>query len=298
MRYVTVTESNIGIAKKTNQDSVLVKHAICGDNEILMAVVCDGMGGLSKGEIASAAVIREFDDWFIKELPHELKKFDANVVGGKWSLMLKNLNARIQEYGQEFGEKMGTTFTGVLFVNDQFVAVHVGDTRLYHIGESARQITEDHTYVAREISHGRLTPEQAKKDKRRHTLLQCVGASKSMEPQIVCEEVNQGQYLLCSDGFRNRLTEEELAESFGIREVKNDGQMKRKVKQLIELVRGRGEKDDISVILIRANIEEDSVNADWADGRKKGFHGKRYRLLGIGCLGVSIVMLVLGLLGI
>lgn len=61
MRYVAIAESDIGIARDTNQDSILIKHATYDNNEVLMAIVCDGMGGLSRGEIASAAVIREFE---------------------------------------------------------------------------------------------------------------------------------------------------------------------------------------------------------------------------------------------
>ena len=92
MRYIAVAETDIGIDKKINQDSILIKHAQCKNNEVLMAIVCDGMGGLSKGEIASATVVREFDKWFSKELLPELKNIDMNVIGGKWSLLLKELH--------------------------------------------------------------------------------------------------------------------------------------------------------------------------------------------------------------
>ncbi len=297
MRYVTVTESNIGIEKRTNQDSVLVKHAIYGNEEIVMAIVCDGMGGLSKGELASATVVREFDDWFTKELHRELKVFDADIVGNKWILLLKRLNVRIQEYGKEHGEKLGTTFTGVLFVNNQLVAVHVGDTRLYYIDNLVEQMTEDHTFVAREVLSGRLTLEQARTDKRRHTLLQCVGASKMIEPQIICEEVKQGIYMLCSDGFRNRLTEKEVLDMFGERKMEDENQIKSYIRQLVELTRKRGEKDDISVILIKVNGEKRFI---WKDkGRFNGrlsCDSRRYQVLGVCFLITSIVMLILGLL--
>ena len=169
------------------------------DDERSLIIVCDGMGGLSRGEIASAAVIREFEKWFMKELPFELKRIDMNVIGYKWSLLLRSLNISIQEYGQKFSERLGTTFTGTLFINNQFVVVHVGDTRLYHIDTSLKQMTNDHTYVAREVLKGTLTPEQANVNKHRNMLLQCIGASKTVEPQIICGEVKQGVYMLCSD---------------------------------------------------------------------------------------------------
>ena len=76
MRYTVVAETDIGIRKNINQDSVLVKHAETELGEILLAVVCDGMGGLDKGELASATVIRSFATWFEQELPKELVHLD------------------------------------------------------------------------------------------------------------------------------------------------------------------------------------------------------------------------------
>lgn len=258
MRYVAIAESDIGIARDINQDSVLIKHATYGSNEVLMAIVCDGMGGLSRGEIASATVIREFEKWFIKELPFELKKIDMNVIGYKWSLLLRSLNISIREYVQKFSERLGTTFTGTLFINNQFVVVHVGDTRLYHIDTSLKQMTNDHTYVAREILKGTLTPEQANTDKHRNMLLQCIGASKTVEPQIICGEVKQGIYMLCSDGFRHKVTEEELIDSLTPQKLKNKRIMIKNSKQLIKLIKQRGEKDNISVIVIKSYFGENS----------------------------------------
>lgn len=259
MRYVAIAESDIGIARNINQDSVLVKHATYGDNNVLMAIVCDGMGGLSKGEVASSMVVCEFDRWFQKELVFELNNIDMNVIGAKWSLMLRSLNQSIQEYGEKFGERLGTTFTGILFINHQYVVVHVGDTRLYYIGSSINQLTSDHTWVARELLRGTLTPEQAKTDKRRNTLLQCVGASQIVEPQIIIGEACQGMYMLCSDGFRHQISEEELSNSLNARKLKNKWIMKIKCKRLIELVKQRGERDNISVILIKANDRRNCI---------------------------------------
>ena len=214
MRFVATADTDIGISKNTNQDSLLIKHAIADDKEILLAVVCDGMGGLAKGELASATVIRAFSDWFDDELPYELENLDLEIVGAKWSLLLKELNAQILEYSKNNNiDGVGTTFSGILFVDDKYVIGHVGDTRIYHIGESLKQLTTDQTFVAREISRGTMTIEQAKTDKRRNLLLQCVGASKVVEPQIITGKTQKGAYMLCSDGFRHEISAAEIYES-------------------------------------------------------------------------------------
>ena len=155
MRFIATADTDIGISKDTNQDSVLIKHAIVDGEEVLLAVIWDGMGGLSKGELASATVIRAFAKWFDEELPYELEGVDVQVIGAKWSLLLKELNVQILEYSKENGiEGVGTTFSGILFIGDQYVIGHVGDTRVYHIGASLIQLTTDQTFVAREISRG------------------------------------------------------------------------------------------------------------------------------------------------
>ena len=252
MRFTATADTDIGISKNTNQDSVLIKHASCDGEEVLMAVVCDGMGGLSKGELASATVIRAFADWFDAYLPYELENVDMQVIGGKWSLLLKDLNVKISEYGKKIGADLGTTFSGILFIGNQYLIVHVGDSRVYHIGASMRQLTTDQTFIAREISRGTMTLEQAKTDKRRNLLLQCVGASEVVEPQVLCGKTETGAYMLCSDGFRHEITEDEMYESLNPINLMNKQAMHNNTKYLIEQVKSRKEKDNISVILIKA----------------------------------------------
>ena len=253
MRFIATADTDIGISKDTNQDSVLIKHAMADGKEILLAVVCDGMGGLSKGELASATVIRAFARWFDEELPFELENVDLQVIGAKWSLLLKELNAQILEYSKENSiEGVGTTFSGILFIDDQYVIGHVGDTRIYHIGSSMTQLTTDQTFVAREISRGTMTLEQAKTDKRRNLLLQCIGASKVVEPQIICGKTEKGAYMLCSDGFRHEITEAEIYESLNPINLMNKDAMHNNAKYLIEQNKSREEKDNISVLLIKA----------------------------------------------
>lgn len=252
MRFTATADTDVGIVKTTNQDSVLIKHASSPMGEVLMAVVCDGMGGLAKGELASATVIRAFAKWFDEEIPFELEHVDMQIIGSKWALMLKALNMQILEYGQKTGASLGTTFSGILFVDDKYVIVHVGDTRIYQIGSTLNQMTEDQTFVAREIRRGTMTAEQAKTDKRRNLLLQCVGASKNMEPQIITGRAERGAYMICSDGFRHEVTEAEIYESLNPINFMNQNAMHSNARYLIEQVKSRNERDNISVVLIKA----------------------------------------------
>ena len=57
MKFLATAETDIGISKNVNQDSLLIKHATYSSVEVLMAIVCDGMGGLSKGELDRKSVV-------------------------------------------------------------------------------------------------------------------------------------------------------------------------------------------------------------------------------------------------
>ncbi len=257
MRFFAVADTDIGVNKAINQDSLLIKHAIYDNTEILMAVICDGMGGLSKGELASAVVIRAFSDWFTNLLPFEMEDFDIQIVGSKLTLLLKDINTRIRDYGQKNKANMGTTFSGILFVGDEYLILHVGDCRIYKINSHIEQLTVDQTFVAREVIRGYLTPDQAKNDKRRNLLLQCIGASKTIEPQILKRKTDTGIYILCSDGFRHTITESEMLNAFEYGKKSSEKQLRESIRTLINTAKERGEKDNISVIVIKVNADSE-----------------------------------------
>ncbi len=253
MKYIATADTDIGISKDTNQDSILFKHANTGHGEVMMAIVCDGMGGLEKGEVASASVIQAFSGWFDEELPFELEHLDMEIIGEQWSLLLKDLNSKILDYSKAHRvDGMGTTFSGILFVDNKYVIAHVGDSRIYHIDSKLKQITTDQTFIAREISKGTMTAEQAKTDKRRNLLLQCIGASRVVEPEVLVGETKEGIYMLCSDGFRHEINEEEIYKALNPKALVSKGIMHKNAKMLIDTVKKRDERDNISVILVKA----------------------------------------------
>ena len=88
MHFLATADTDIGISRNTNQDSALIRHAATPFGEILLAVVCDGMGGLAKGELASATVICRFQEWFEGELKKAPFGPDMRSVGQRWEQML------------------------------------------------------------------------------------------------------------------------------------------------------------------------------------------------------------------
>lgn len=252
IHFVTAADTDVGIVKSINQDSVLMKHASSRVGEVLMAVICDGMGGLYKGELASASLTLGFAKWFDEELPAELQHLDMNRISRKLVFLVRDWNDRILAHGRELGVRLGTTCSAILFVGNRYVIVHVGDTRVYHAGVHLRQLTEDQTFVAREIREGRMTLKQAGEDKRRSLLLQCVGASGTVEPQVICGNTARGMYMICSDGLWHEISAEELHTVLRSFPSGNKSRIREQARYLIDQVKDRQETDNISVVLIQA----------------------------------------------
>lgn len=252
MNYKVAYHTDVGIKKKTNQDGLLIKGAETDWGEVLFAVVCDGMGGLSKGELASSQVLRAFAEWFEKELPEMLRTgFSEGILFDAWKSLLNAENQCLADYGSRNGLSLGTTATALLLMGGLYYYIHIGDSRIYELDLNLRQLTPDHTVVAKEIAAGRLTPEQAAVDPRRSVLLQCVGASPMIEPTCQSGVVAQNAaYLLCSDGFRHVITEQEIFAQLNPKIVRDEATMTAGLQRLTETVKVRQETDNITAVLI------------------------------------------------
>lgn len=255
MKYKIAVQTDVGIKKDTNQDSCCVKEGTTDKGAVLMAVICDGMGGLAKGEVASATLIKTFDAWFERELP-EILAMDNPLaeVQYRWDRIIKEQNQNIAAYGKSLKLQLGSTITAMLILEDnRYIIAHVGDSRAYKITNTTVDVlTEDQTVVAREVKQGKLTPEQAKTDPRRNVLLQCVGASRIVEPVFYYGTVGADEcYMLCSDGFRHVITAQEIGNAFAPGCNENEAQMAEHIVELIELNKFRHENDNITALLIK-----------------------------------------------
>lgn len=255
MNYLFAGSTDVGINKSTNQDSYCMMEALTPEGKVMMAVVCDGMGGLEKGELASKTIINKFEAWFEYDFPKLLSKDNLqSEVRYQWDRLIKTLNANIGDYGKANYINLGSTVTALFILPDlKYVIGHVGDTRTYRIKEdSICIITEDQTLVAREVKMGRLTPEQAAIDPRRNVLLQCVGASKTIEPDFVFGQAHiNEEYMLCSDGFRHKVDQNEMHMILKPSYCKNESEMKSRLDGLIDMNKERKESDNITAIMLK-----------------------------------------------
>jgi len=253
MKFLTAYCTDIGVKRPTNQDSLCVKTAQTSQGEIALAVVCDGMGGLQKGELASGSVIKAFSRWFDEKLESHVLNNEYESIEEEWEEIVQSLNSKIMSYGKNFGIQLGTTVTAMLFKTDgTYLICHVGDSRAYKITNELSTLTTDHTLVQRELSNGHITEEQAKVDKRRNILLQCIGASRVVVPEMIKGTYNKHEtYVLCSDGFVHEIKDDELVRVFTPDRLKTEEDMVYYAKRMIGVNIDRGEKDNITLAIVR-----------------------------------------------
>ncbi len=256
--YVT-TE---GIVKTVNQDALMIKIAKYKNHEILFSAVCDGMGGLYGGEKASSFVISGISEWFEREYPAIIRS-GGSVLEIRQSLdeCLHRLNDDIID-NTETGKAMGTTLTSLLIdpVLNITLTAHVGDTRLYKIfADRLEVVTMDHSVVAEEVRRGIISEEQARRDKRQNQITNCIGvASKNRIYDFIIQQPETDcVYMICSDGFRKMITEDEISIYLSPDINIDNSSLKSNLEHLLGLNIQRRESDNITALALKYTKETD-----------------------------------------
>ena len=253
MRYLQSYYTDVGIKRKNNQDSLALFKADTDFGEVLLAIVCDGMGGYQSGELASKTIIEIFEKWFKQDFSKCLYDgLNFEIIKGQWNRIIKDCNTILVEYGLQYDIDLGSTLTAGLFIKNKYYIAHVGDSRAYKIlSDKVFQITQDQSAVAEALRRGEITPEEAKKDKRRNILLECIGITKNVKI-LFYEGVSAvgDTFMFCSDGFWHNLTEEELCRYLSGKQFKDNKMIRIHLNYLVETVKHKGEKDNITALAV------------------------------------------------
>ena len=125
------------------------------NGEVIFAVLCDGMGGLAKGEVASASVIEAYVKWFENDFPHYVSDgFEKEALFKDWDNIASQMNTKIGAYGAENSISLGTTLVTLLIYQEKYYIINIGDSRVYKFDQRTNVITKDHTFVQRELDLG------------------------------------------------------------------------------------------------------------------------------------------------
>ena len=188
-------------------------------------MVCDGIGGLSKGEEASAYVVRQVSNWFMSEG----YKLSLEKQKRKLQQLCYQMHEELKKYGEEKGIRLGTTMTCVLFDTKNLIWAHYGDCRLYLLRRRSIQI---------------LTKEHQEAGK----LVRALGVGEWHLFSCGKKRIKKwDKFLLCSDGLYRNLKPEEVRR-WGKRIVNGDREANRMLKQLLDKKKHLNEQDNISAL--------------------------------------------------
>ncbi|HUB28875.1 MAG TPA: protein phosphatase 2C domain-containing protein [Terracidiphilus sp.] len=172
--------------------------------------VADGVGGLELGEVASATAIAVLTEEFGKAQP-------GAMLISLLPRLIHSANAAVHDRTllPEFrGKKMATTVVACAMRHDQAIISHVGDSRCYLVRDgTARQITQDHTWVNEQRKLGLLTAEEIAESEARHMLIRSLGPEMFVAPETTALTLQPGDVLvLCTDGLHDEMSSTKIAE--------------------------------------------------------------------------------------
>lgn len=236
-------KSDIGAVRSTNQDSFAVGKI---SDDIVWAVVCDGMGGANGGNVASGEAVK-----IIKEKTENLVRPES-MSSEEISLFMvdavKKANSRIYEMSQSDIELdgMGTTCDFVIVVNQRVHVAHVGDSRTYLIrNDRIIQITEDHSFVQEMVKQGQITQEEAERHPNKNIITRAVGVGDDVDIDYIETIYEKGDSILtCTDGLSNMVSSGEILS------VVLSNKIDEAVEILIERAVSEGGYDNITVTAI------------------------------------------------
>jgi len=258
VKFETFSATNCGKVRPNNEDSLFISKTMP------LYAVCDGMGGASAGEVASAMMVEALEQELDVVDEHE-EDHDRTIIQAA-----KQVNSRIRGYISEHGLKaMGTTLV-CLRIDPRNpkhgVVFHAGDSRAYRVrNKMVEQLTNDHSYARKaNVDESQLTVKQ------RNSLTNAIGIGKTCYLERSDIDVKVGDvFILCSDGLYKCVNNEELltaciagigmtAEALGAK--------------LIQMALDGGGRDNVSVVVVKINTLEvpRKVTLNAMDGMKRG----------------------------
>ena len=235
MRYWTNVYWNKGREAEKNQDSVALQQVLTSKGRVLLAVVCDGMGGIARGEAASGYAAERLREWFYTELFAMMRKNKRYwVLRRSLDRMVFHMQGQLAQYAGREELSLGTTMTAFLVWERTWLLWHLGDSRAYRLREERiEQLTEDHAQDG-----GKLT--------------KCLGSFGYFTPQHGMGVLKPGDgILICTDGFMRRVTGVELQAVMNPRALSGEEQIGRRLKEIGETCMKRGETDNLSAVYIK-----------------------------------------------
>lgn len=219
-------------ARQENEDALVLKQVNMEKKEYLLAVVCDGIGGLAEGENASSFVADSLE----REMTDQLKRSKDLGIKGWRNLFLRKIawcHDRLGSYGKENGIRLGTTISMVFLKDGKGIILHAGDSAVFAGKRRLRKVTVGH-----QTKNGALK--------------RAVGVGENCKMDCQKIRVKKGSVLLLgSDGFYRKM-ENVLVKKEGVKDLNKRNLTEKEIHIWLGRLHNRakqlGEKDNATAI--------------------------------------------------
>ena len=239
MRIFAKTDK--GIVRSINQDAYAANVLPGG---AAFAVVCDGMGGASAGDIASKTAIEVISQYVLNGYNPNMSSDDIKRLLDN-AIASANLDVYTLAQKDEQLKGMGTTVVATITSETRAVICNVGDSRAYLVNESITQITRDHTMVQSLVELGKLSEEEAKNHPEKNIITRALGVEENILTDSYFIDITaDDNLLLCTDGLSNYASEEKILQ------IVNGNVLDKVSNLLIDEANNGGGRDNITVVII------------------------------------------------
>jgi len=235
--WTSSARTHVGHVRKINEDACLERP------DLGLWAVADGMGGHAVGDVASAMVIDRLE----RSSPRTITTLDARLMDARMLLLSVNGELR-SEAARRDVRRIGSTVVVLLAAERSCGFLWAGDSRVYLYRQGAlRRLTRDHSQVEDLKARGQLSEQEALHHPAKHLITRAVGATDALDIDEARIDLHDGDmFLLCSDGLTNEIADDELGVQLAI------GDCIQAADKLLELALQRGGRDNVSVIVARA----------------------------------------------
>ena len=243
MKTFSITDT--GVRRTMNQDYYFSSDTPIGNLPNLY-IVCDGMGGHKAGDYASRYTAQRI-------VAHASRSRSENPIRILRDAIQKANEILVIESKEDQDKQgMGTTVVAATIIDHRMYVANVGDSRLYVIGETMKQITKDHSYVEEMVRMGKVDRADARTHEKKNVITRAVGVMDKVKTDFFEVDLeDQDTVLLCTDGLSNMVTDERILEI-----ILSSLHSEDVARKLIDEANKNGGQDNITAVVLRPYYNE------------------------------------------
>jgi len=194
--------------RSNNEDNIIWGNL--PDNQGYFFAVCDGVGGIDKGEVASELACQNIKEYLLNNVSDT---YNQDYMDGMIDFVENAFDNYINQYPE--AKEMATTMALLILHSDEAVVAHIGDSRIYHIRNNSILFkTQDHSLVNEFVRSGIITEEEALTHPQRNVITRAIQGrnvkSAKADAHCISNVQRLDYFFLCSDGILESITDSQL----------------------------------------------------------------------------------------